>query len=431
MFSDLVKNMIHVGRLAVRIGEETPFTVGSVPVEAPALDVAIRLKDRGTAARLALDPEYQLGQTYMDGDLAVERGTLADFMSLIGHNLGHKPRPGALAWARDLIARSSTMTNSLARARRNVEHHYDLSESFYRLFLDTDLQYSCAYFTEPGMSLQAAQIAKKAHIAAKLNLRPGAKVLDIGCGWGGLALTLARLADVSVTGITLSKEQLRVARARAQVEGLSDRVRFELVDYRAIEGRFDRIVSVGMFEHVGRGHYRDYFTAIDRLLTDDGIALVHSIGRKDEGPGSDRWLTRYIFPGGYIPAASEALTALEATGLWMTDMEILRLHYAETLRHWRERVEASRARIEALYDERFYRMWTYYLASCEMGFRFYGLMVFQMQITRDIDALPITRGYIEEREKQYLETLSPKEPELRGGARRQSPKVKVISERRD
>ncbi|MDF0490540.1 cyclopropane-fatty-acyl-phospholipid synthase [Sphingomonas sp. H39-1-10] len=431
MLSELVRNMIHIGRLTVQVGDDTPFTVGAVPAETPELDIAIRLKGRGTAARLALDPEYQLGQTYMDGELEVESGTLAGFMSLIGHNLGRKPTPGALAWARDLIARISTMTNSLARARRNVEHHYDLSESFYRLFLDTDLQYSCAYFAEPGMSLQAAQVAKKAHIAAKLDLQPGAKILDIGCGWGGLAISLARLADVQVTGITLSSEQLRVARARADVEGLADRVHFELADYRMLEGRFDRIVSVGMFEHVGKDHFDDYFGAINRLLDDTGVALVHSIGRKDHGAGLDRWMNRYIFPGGYVPAASEAIAALEKTGLWLADVEILRLHYAETLRHWRQRVEANRARVEALYDERFYRMWIYYLASCEMGFRFYGLMVVQMQITRQIDELPTTRGYMAECEKRYLEILCPSEPDRSQGAHRRSPNVKITPELRD
>jgi cyclopropane-fatty-acyl-phospholipid synthase len=413
MLRDIVERMIHVGRLTVRIGGEAPFSVGTVPADKPELDVAVRLRDRATARRLAFDPEFQLGQAYMDGDLEIEQGTLPGLMHLIGHNLARWPARGALGRIRDAGARLLNHANSPARARRNVEHHYDLSEDFYRLFLDTDLQYSCAYFADPAMSLQAAQIAKKAHIAAKLDLRPGDRVLDIGCGWGGLALSLARIAEVTVTGITLSREQLRVARARAEVEGLADRVRFELIDYRKLEGRFDRIVSVGMFEHVGRARYGDYFAAIDRLLADDGVALIHSIGRKGEGPGFDRWMRRYIFPGGYIPRASEPLRIVEKSGLWMTDLEVLRLHYARTLRHWRERAAANRARIEALYDARFYRMWTFYLAACEMGFRFSGLMVMQMQLARQVGTLPVTRGYMADREARYLEMLHRDRPQRR------------------
>lgn len=420
MLRELLSEMIEVGRLSVTIGSEPPFSVGAVPIDAPQLDVAIRLKDRWSANLLALDPEYQLGECYMAGSLVIERGTLDTFMTLIGYNLARRPGAGVLGRARELMARLLAQTNSVGQARRNVAYHYDLSEAFYRLFLDEDLQYSCAYFAKPGMTLEAAQAAKKAHIAAKLDLRPGATVLDIGCGWGGLALTLARMADVSVTGITLSVEQLRVAQARASAAGLADRVRFELVDYRQMAGQFDRIVSVGMFEHVGAKHYSDYFRAIYRLLADDGVALVHSIGRKDEGPGSDRWTQEHIFPGGYIPAASEALVALEATGLWLTDLEVLRLHYAETLRHWRLRAAANRTAIEAIYDARFYRMWEFYLASCEMGFRWNGLMVFQLQIARDIASLPITRNYIAEAEAG-LHRASPLPLSKRRQARREAP----------
>jgi cyclopropane-fatty-acyl-phospholipid synthase len=409
MLRDLLEAMIEVGRLSVTIGSEPPFSVGAVPIDMPELDVAIRIKDRVTANLLALDSEYQLGESYVAGSLVIERGTLDTFMELIGRNLSRRPTMGILGRARDLIAGLLARTNSLGQARRNVAHHYDLSEAFYRLFLDEDLQYSCAYFAEAGMTLEAAQAAKKAHIAAKLDLRPGARVLDIGCGWGGLALSLARMADVHVTGITLSVEQLRVARARAAAAGLTDRVRFELIDYRQMADRFNRIVSVGMFEHVGRAHYGDYFGAIDGLLADDGVALVHSIGRKDQGPGSDRWTREHIFPGGYIPAASEALIALEATGLWLTDLEVLRLHYAETLRQWRLRAAAKRTAIEAIYDARFYRMWEYYLASCEMSFRFNGLMVFQLQIAREVDSLPITRGYIAEAEQGLRGASAPQE----------------------
>lgn len=401
MLRELLGRMIEVGRLVVFIGSEPAFSVGAVPIDMPQLDVAIRVKDRWTANLLALDPEYQLGECYMAGSLVIERGTLDTFMELIGRNLGRRPGAGILGRARELAAGMLARTNSLGQARRNVAHHYDLSEAFYRLFLDEDLQYSCAYFAKAGMTLEAAQAAKKVHIAAKLDLRPGARVLDIGCGWGGLALTLAQTADVDVTGITLSVEQLRAARDRAAAAGLADRVRFELIDYRQLAGQFDRIVSVGMFEHVGREHYDDYFGAIDRLLADDGVALIHSIGRKDQGPGCDRWTHEHIFPGGYIPAASDALVALEASGLWLTDLEVLRLHYAETLRHWRQRASSNRAAIEAIYDARFYRMWEFYLASCEMGFRWNGLMVFQLQIARDVTTLPITRAYIGETEERF------------------------------
>lgn len=402
MLYRFLDGMIAVGRLSVAIGTEPPFSVGAIPIGLPQLDFGIRIKDRWTANLLALDPEYQFGQAWMEGTLTIEQGSLDGLMNLIGRNMVRKPRPGPLAWGREWLARALARTNSLGQARRNVAHHYDLSEAFYRLFLDADLQYSCAYFADPSMTLEAAQTAKKAHIAAKLDLKPGLSVLDIGCGWGGMALSLARMADVHVTGITLSVEQLRVARERAAAEGLQDRVRFELIDYREMEGRFDRIVSVGMFEHVGREHFSDYFGGIDRLLADEGVALVHSIGRKDEGPGTNRWMREHIFPGGYIPAASEALAALEATGLWLTDMEILRLHYAETLRHWRMRVATQRGAIEAMYDARFYRMWEFYLASCEMSFRFDGMMVFQLQIARDIESLPITRDYIAQAEPHLI-----------------------------
>ncbi|MDT7935315.1 MAG: cyclopropane-fatty-acyl-phospholipid synthase family protein [Sphingomonadaceae bacterium] len=400
MLRELARRMIQVGRLTVRIGDEPSFTVGTVPIGSPELDVTIRLRNRWIANLLALDPEYQLGPTYMDGDLTIERGSIGSFMELIGRNLGFHPGAGALGKARDLLGRLVARTNSAALARRNVAHHYDLSEGFFRLLLDDDLQYSCAYFAEPGMTLEQAQATKKAHIAAKLDLAARQRVLDIGCGWGGLALSLAKAADVNVTGITLSAEQLRIASARAAAEGLADRVHFELVDYRTVRGRFDRIVSVGMFEHVGREYLGDYFGAIDRLLANDGVALIHFIARKDAGAGSDRWTRRYIFPGGYIPSVSQALAALEPTGLWPTDAEMLRLHYASTLRCWRQRASAHRAVIEELYGARFYRMWEYYLASCEMSFRFNGLMVLQLQIARAVDTLPITRTYMAETEQR-------------------------------
>jgi cyclopropane-fatty-acyl-phospholipid synthase len=283
--------------------------------------------------------------------------------------------------------------NSQRSARRNVARHYDFSERLYRSFLDSDLQYSCAYFARPGMTLDEAQLAKRRHVAAKLLLRPGLRVLDIGCGFGGLALHLARTAEVEVVGVTLSSEQLKVARRRAEEEGLEKRVRFELADYRALTGAFDRIVSVGMFEHVGKPQYPDFFAAVARLLDRRGVALLHSIGRM-HGPGlTSAWIRRRIFPGGYIPALSEVAPFIERSGLWLTDLEVLRLHYAETLRCWRERFLAD------LYDDRFCRMWEFYLAASEMSFRYAGFMVFQAQMTHDVGAAPLTRDYMNAAER--------------------------------
>lgn len=394
MLARLLEEMVQIGRIGLAVGTGPQTTFGAVPIDEPWLDVGLRIRDRWTAAKIALDPELRLGEAYVDGNLTLQWGTLPALMEIIGRNIARRPgRPGRTG-LRGLLGRFSHGGNSLARSRSNVEHHYDHEAAFYRLFLDRDMQYSCAYFTRPDLGLDEAQEAKKRHIAAKLDLRDGQHVLDIGCGYGGMALSLARAADVRVTGITLSKEQLRIARERVAAEGLEDRVHFRLADYRTVRGGFDRIVSVGMFEHVGREHFDQYFATIRNLLTDDGVALVHSIGRRDCGPGSDRWIEKHIFPGGYIPSASEALAAAEAADLWATDMEVLRLHYAETLRHWRKRAEARRDEIVGMYGERFERMWQWYLASCEMGFRWNGLMVFQLQLTRAIDALPITRDYM-------------------------------------
>jgi len=341
----------------------------------------------------------------MDGTLTLEHGDIYDLLALVTRNTGcgHYGNIARLrAWGSALIRRLQQF-NPASWARRNVAHHYDLTLEFYRLFLDKDLQYSCAYFTQPGQSLEAAQDAKKRHIAAKLLLKPGLRVLDIGCGWGGLALHLARMADVHVTGITLSPAQLEVARRRAADANLTDRVEFHLRDYRAESGRYDRIVSVGMFEHVGVPHYPTFLGRIRDLLTEDGVALLHSIGRSD-GPGSTNpWLRKYIFPGGYSPALSEVLPVVERQGLWITDVEILRLHYAETLRHWRMRLLAYRDVVADLYDDRFCRMWEFYLAGCECAFRHQGHMVFQMQMARKADAVPLTRDYIAETEHRLQE----------------------------
>jgi cyclopropane-fatty-acyl-phospholipid synthase len=283
-----------------------------------------------------------------------------------------------------------------------VAHHYDLSDALFRHFLDSDRQYSCGYFKTPQASLEEAQVAKTTHIAAKLMLRPGIRILDIGSGWGGLALRLAKLADVQVTGITLSEEQAKIARRRAEEAGLAGRVSFKLQDYRDVEGRFDRIVSVGMFEHVGAPNYPTFFQTIVRLLSDEGIALLHSIGRKGVPQVMGAWVRKYIFPGAYIPSLSETLQVVGSTGLWVTDIEVLRLHYAETLRCWRERFMQHISTIRAIYDERFCRMWEFYLATSEAGFRYADLMVFQMQLAKLVNVVPLTRDYISSAEQAII-----------------------------
>jgi cyclopropane-fatty-acyl-phospholipid synthase len=356
--------------------------------------VRIRLQDWRTAWRLAVHPDLALGESYMDGSLVLEDGTISDLLDLIGRNLALRPtrRPGRLAG----LIRRGEQANDRGAARRHVAHHYDLSLDLYRRFLDEDLQYSCAYFEHSGMTLEAAQIAKKRRLAAKLLLSPRQKVLDIGCGWGGLALTLAETAGVQVTGITLSEEQLSVARSRAEARGLDQQATFRLQDYRDVEAPFDRIVSVGMFEHVGAPNYQAFFDAIARLLTEDGVAVIHAIGQNHPSGRNQPWMAKYIFPGGYIPALSEVLPAVERAGLWVTDIEILRLHYADTLEAWRGRFAAHRDEIADLYDERFCRMWEFYLAVSEIAFRHRGCMVFQLQLAKRVDAVPLTRDYMTE-----------------------------------
>ena len=287
-------------------------------------------------------------------------------------------------------------------SRRNVAHHYDIGNDLYRLFLDDDLQYSCAYFTDPANSLEQAQADKKAHIAAKLHLKPGQRVLDIGCGWGGTALYLNRVAGVEVLGVTLSEEQLKVARERAEAAGVADRVKFELIDYRSVTGRFDRIVSIGMFEHVGAAHYVEFFARCYDLLADDGVMLLHTIGKLGKAAAApDPFTDKYIFPGYHLPSLSSMAAASEQVRLITTDVETLRLHYAYTLRHWLKRTEAAREQIVALYDERFFRLWQFYLAGAIVGFESGTMCNYQIQYSRDRHALPITRDYMAEAEGKY------------------------------
>jgi cyclopropane-fatty-acyl-phospholipid synthase len=335
--------------------------------------------------------------------------SIHDVLAVVLANLRSNPKSPLVTWLRRAAARiwrPVDQFNAAGRARRNVAHHYDLNGQLYSLFLDRDLQYSCAYFPKGTETLEEAQTAKKRHIAAKLCLdRPGLSVLDIGCGWGGMALTLARDYGAEVTGITLSMEQLGGAKARAEAEGLADRVSFQLLDYRAADRRFDRIVSVGMFEHVGVFHYRAFFDTVSRCLKPDGVALLHSIGQWD-GPGiNNPWISKYIFPGAYCPALSEVMPAIERSGLLTTDIEVLRLHYAETLRHWRRRFAASRDTIASLYDERFCRMFEFYLSSCELGFRTGSLAVFQVQLAHQQTAVPLTRDYIADSERDLIQPL--------------------------
>jgi cyclopropane-fatty-acyl-phospholipid synthase len=335
--------------------------------------------------------------------MQLETGSIGDLLELVAANArwsDDNPMRVRM-WRTQQLAARLFQLNYRRAARRNVAHHYDLSDRLYDLFLDADRQYSCAYYTDPGHSLEQAQADKKAHIAGKLALRPGQRVLDIGCGWGGMALYLNRVAGVDVTGITLSEEQLKVARRRAADAGVADKVRFELLDYRDAKGPYDRIVSVGMFEHVGLPNYRRFFRAIRELLTEDGAALLHTIGRAD-GPGAtDPFTAKYIFPGGYAPALSEIMPAIERELLWVTDIEVLRLHYAYTLDDWLRRTQAAKDRIVALYDERFFRLWTFYLAAARGAFRHDGHVNFQIQLTRRRQALPLTRDYMTAAEARY------------------------------
>ncbi len=364
----------------------------------PEVTVALT---RRAIRRIAASLSLGLGESYMDGDLSFERSDVFDLLELAGRNLGLRPPPGPhpLSQAWTWLARHIQELNDRNLARRNVHHHYDLSEDLYRLFLDADMQYSCAYFARPDMSLEEAQAAKKAHIAAKLRLEPGMSVLDIGCGWGGMALTLAEDYGARVHGVTLSTEQLAVAERRARERGLTGRVRFTLTDYRDLRGPFDRIVSVGMFEHVGAPNYLAYFEQVRDLLTPDGIALIHSIGRIDPPAVTSPFIAKYIFPGGSIPALSEVTAAVEQSGLWTTDIEILRLHYAETLRCWRMRFLTRRDAVRDMYDERFCRMWELYLGMSELSFRAGSHMVIQIQLARHVHAVPMVRDYMVDNER--------------------------------
>jgi len=395
-FAQLLDRLIVAGSLTYIDPKGRTHRFGGEQIEG-LKPVTVRLTDPALDLRLCLQPLLTTGEAYMEGKLIMEVGSLYDFLALAVVNIHRGHRAVWLKWGQSLshLWRRLQQYNPLPQARRNAAHHYDLSLSLYELFLDPDKQYSCAYFEHPGTTLEEAQIAKKRHIMAKLLLSPGQKVLDIGCGWGGLGLSLGREAGVDVTGITLSEQQFHEAQKRAANAQRSDQVRFQLTDYREVTGTYDRIVSVGMFEHVGLNHFDEFFRVVHDRLAEDGVALIHFIARAD-GPGTTNpWIRKYIFPGGYSPALSEVLPAIERSGLFVTDIEILRLHYAETLRHWRQRFLANWARAAQLYDERFCRMWEFYLTGSEIAFRHQGHVVAQVQLSRRVDAVPLTRGYIE------------------------------------
>lgn len=359
--------------------------------------VHIHIKSRRAERAITFDPMLALPEAYMSSEVDIPEGGVLGLMRIVFQNIGNAGIDTAWTKALDRVRhafRRFQQINTTRRSRRNVEVHYDLSVELYRLFLDDDMQYSCAYFQRPDMTLEEAQSAKKRHIAAKLQLKPGLKVLDIGSGWGGLGLYLARSFETDVLGVTLSSEQHAVATQRARSEGWESRAHFDVKDYRELGERFDRIVSVGMFEHVGVNHYSTFFDKCAALLNPDGVVLLHTVGRSGPPSVTSAFVRKHIFPGGYVPALSEVLPAIEKAGLVVTDVEILRLHYADTLKHWGQRFAANREKAKAIYDERFCRMWEFYLAASEASFRWQDLVVFQIQLTRRNDTLPNSRDYM-------------------------------------
>lgn len=400
-------SVIKQGTIAVHHPDGSTEQFGSPTEGFP--DVAVRLADKGVMRQILLDPRLGAAEAFMDGRLTLEQGDIMELIQLLRANRkwergGRLKEPGPVKRIKDKLAGRLDGLNNQRRSKANVAHHYDLSRDLYELFLDEDMQYSCAYWTSPDNTLEQAQLDKKAHIAAKLDLKTGQKVLDIGCGWGGTALYLNRKFDVQVLGITLSEEQLAVARERAEKAGVSDKVQFELIDYRDLAerdgGKFDRIVSIGMFEHVGAPNFATFFRSAANLMTDDGVMLLHTIGRMGKPGTTDAFTRKYIFPGGYIPALSETLEASEPYRLIATDIETLRLHYALTLREWYKRTQANRDKIIAMYDERFFRMWTFYLAGATAAFESGGMCNYQIQFSRNRHTLPLTRDYLGEVEQK-------------------------------
>src|SRR4030081_1912379 len=404
---------IRRGSMTFTTASGATFTCG----DGTGQPVSARFLTTDTERRILLSPELARGEAYMDGTFVVENGSIADALAILMDQPEILPRWAKLQWWLRYLGRHAKQFNPRGRSKNNVAHHYDLDGRLYSLFLDADKQYSCAYFETPDATLDDAQLAKKRHLTAKLLIGRGARVLDIGSGWGGLGLYLAEMSGADVTGITLSSEQLGVSNARAAEKNLTRSARFLFEDYRDIPGSFDRIVSVGMFEHVGVGFYETYFRRCAELLADDGVMVLHSIGRSTGPDVTSPWITKYIFPGGYIPAVSEVIPAIEKAGLLVCDIEILRLHYAETLKAWRERFMARREEAVRLYDERFARMWEFYLAAAEMSFRTQGLMNVQIQLTKRQGVVPMTRDYIAREEMK-----------LRGIERGRRPRLQIAGE---
>jgi cyclopropane-fatty-acyl-phospholipid synthase len=381
----LLRDQIRAGRLKVIAPDGQAHVLQGA---AAGPQAGIRITDSRLLRRMLVVPDLYLGEAYMAGTLTVDEGTLYDVLDFFACNLMPNLHDSSAA------GRSAVQGNVISEARANVAFHYDLNRALFELFLDRDLQYSCAYFTGEDQSLEDAQSNKKKRVAAKLLLKPGMRVLDIGSGFGGLALHLARSWDVEVVGLTLSEEQWRVSQDRARAAGLDKKVSFKLLDYREEHGTYDRIVSVGMFEHVGQSHLDGFFAKLRELMTGEGVCLLHSIGRMAPPGSTSPWVIKYIFPGGYVPSLSEAFAAIEHAGLWVTDVEILRLHYAETLRHWHRRFQGNRDMVRSLYDERFCRMWEFYLQLCEVAYRRLNWMVFQAQIAKCQTSVPLTRSYL-------------------------------------
>ncbi|HTN97315.1 MAG TPA: cyclopropane-fatty-acyl-phospholipid synthase family protein [Nordella sp.] len=405
-----LRQLVQTGNLTVTDNRGRKHVYG----DGTGKPTGFRIVNPRAPMKILLDPDRYFGELYMNGDIELTEGTVYDLLEVLLQNVEQRPTPGAARFFNKIRIGMKRLDqyNPVGKAKANVAHHYDLSGALYDLFLDRDRQYSCAYFETPESSLEDAQLAKKRHLAAKLNIKPGMKVLDIGSGWGGLGLYLAETCGAKVTGVTLSEEQLKMSMERARQRSVSNTVDFRLLDYRLLDEPFDRIVSVGMFEHVGVGHYPEFFQKCRALLKDDGVAVLHSINRSD-GPGAtSAWIKKYIFPGGYIPALSEVLPHIEKNGLYVTDIEILRLHYAKTLHEWGKLFAANRHRAKAIYDERFCRMWEFYLAAAETTFRYGGMNNFQIQFTRSQHVLPMTRNYMIT-EEERLRAVDSKSPRLK------------------
>ncbi len=382
-----LRSPIRTGRLTIIDPDHQQYVLEGA---SKGPEATIRIRDKRILRRILVLPDLYLGEGYMDGAITIETGSLYDVLDFCACNL----MPLTVNTDADAPNAKPRQDNVIGKAKENVAHHYDLKRALFELFLDDDLQYSCAYFVGNQDTLEDAQANKKKLITAKLLLEPGMRVLDIGSGWGGLALHLASEADVEVVGVTLSEEQQKVAEERAKAAGLDNKATFKLRDYREENGQYDRIVSVGMFEHVGQGHYDEFFQNVRDLMTENGVCLLHSIGRMAPPGTPVTWLNKYIFPGGYTPSLSETTAAVERTGLWLTDLEVLRLHYAETLKEWHRRFQQNRDKAKSLYDDRFCRMWEFYLQICEVAFRRLNWMVFQMQLTKTVDTVPLTRKYL-------------------------------------